>query len=95
MREAARIEGMTPLAREIARATDRDTCARAAFVSAGPSDVALVDGKGATLAEHHDVTRGVIGTACIARGASIGLRVSAGDAGTTRQSVRAVTWIAP
>jgi hypothetical protein len=95
MREAARFEGSAPMEREIARAAERDACARAAFVATGPIDVALVDGKGAVIAEHSNVSRGVIGTACVARGGAIGLRVSAGDAGTARYFVRAVAWIAP
>jgi hypothetical protein len=92
MREAARVEGAAPIEREIARA-DRDTCARAAFVANAPVDVALVDAKGGVLAEHHDVVRGVLGTACVTRGGAIALRVSAGDAGAAR--IRAVAWISP
>jgi hypothetical protein len=93
MHEAARVEGMAPVEREIARASERDVCARAAFVASAPVDVALVDGKGAVIAEHHDVMRGVIGTACVARGGAIALRVSTEDAGAAR--FRAVGWSAP
>jgi hypothetical protein len=96
MREAARVEATAPLEREIARAGERDVCARVAFVASAPVDVALVDDARAVLAEHHDAARGILGTACVARGGAVVLRVARGaDAGAAATTVRAVAWISP
>jgi hypothetical protein len=97
MREALRVvEGVVPLERPFARATDRDMCARAAFVASGQVDVALVEGP-KTLLEQHAVKNGVVGTACVARGGTLGLRFALPDGGADAASARvnAVGWVSP
>jgi len=97
MREAARLQLTAPVERSIARAGDRDLCARAAFAATAPVDVSLVDAARVALVEQRSAQSGVIGTGCVGRGGTIAVRIALPEGGAVASAprVNVVAWTSP